>query len=153
MRVKTADRLCLDARARAEPTDDLLFHDYYSRTPQIRLTADATRQPPEPETATEVVLDGNDVAKLVECAIRHPSLNMRHAVLTAIWNHPDSFREILRFGLQAPPAFGEIGKIVAEELNKAAAAESAAANPAKPAGETLLPRVPLPVHLRDRDRQ
>ena len=58
-----------------------------------------------------MTLDGNDVARLVECAIRHPTPNMRHAVLAAIWNHPDSFRQIFQFGLNAPPAFPEIRRI------------------------------------------
>ena len=145
MQVKTGERICLEAPAEAAATDDLLFRDYYSRTAQIRLTGEGT-----PEGATEVMLDQNDVARLVECAIRHPSLNMRHAVLTAIWNHPDSFREIFRFGLGAPEAFSEIRKMVAEELGKSPIAEGAAA---KPAGETLLPKLPLPAHLRGRGRE
>jgi hypothetical protein len=37
----------------------------------------------EPETSTAVTLDGNDVAKPVECAVRHPAPNMRYAVLAA----------------------------------------------------------------------
>ena len=149
MRVKTADGLRLDAPAKAEAIDDLLFHDYYSRTPQLRLTDEASGPPPQPEAATDVILDGNDVARLVECALRHPSLNMRHAVLTAIWNDADAFRQIFRFGLQAPDAFPEIRKIVAEELDKCAATPGAvAADPAKPTGKTLLPRLPLPAHLR-----
>jgi hypothetical protein len=146
MRVKTGDRFCFDGRAKADAIDDLLFHDYYTRTPQIRLTDDAASDP-----ATEVLLDGADVAKLVECAVRHPSLNMRHAVLTAIWNHPESFREILRFGLQAPEAFSEIRKIVGDELGKFPT--DPAAIQANSAGTTLLPRVPLPAHLRDRDTE
>ena len=145
MQVKTGDRISLDARADAEPIEDLLFHDYYTRTPRIRLTGEVAL-----EHATEVILDGNDVAKVADCAIRHPSLNMRHAVLTAIWNHPESFREILRFGLQAAEAFPEIRKIVAEELGKGPAAVAA---PGQAAGETLLPRLPLPAHLQGRDRE
>jgi hypothetical protein len=40
----------------------------------------------EPEATAEVMLDGNDVAKLVECAIiRHTAVNMRYAVLAAIF--------------------------------------------------------------------
>ena len=140
MQVKTGDRIGLDIRARAEAIEDLLFHDYYSRTPRIRLSNDAA-----PAAATEVVLDDTDVARLVECAIRHPSLNMRHAVLTTIWNHPDSFRAIFRFGLQAPEAFDEIRKLVAEELGKGGAA---APKPAGQAGTGLLPKLPLPAHLR-----
>lgn len=145
MQVKTDGRLCLDAAAAAEAIDDLLFHDYYTRTPRLRLTGEAA-----PEGSTEVLLDGNDVARLVACAIRHPSLNMRHAVLTAIWNHPDSFREIFRFGLRAAEAFGEIRKIVADELGKGAAV---AAAPVQQADKTLLPKLPLPAHLRSRGRE
>ena len=145
MRVKTGDRVCFEGAAVAEATEDLLFHDYYTRTPRLRLTGAAA-----PDGAAEVLLDGNDVARLVECAIRHPSLNMRHAVLTAIWNHPGSFREILRFGLQAPEAFAEIRKLVAEELGKGAAA---APPPAAQSDTTLLPKLPLPAHLRRGGKQ
>jgi hypothetical protein len=107
-----------------------------------------------PETTAEVMLDGNDVTKLVECAIRHPASNMRYAVLAAIWNHPDSFGRIFQFGLTAPPGFPEIRKIVTEELDKRSATpESPASNPVKPAVGTLLPRMPLPAHLRDRERK
>jgi hypothetical protein len=67
------------------------------------------------------MLDGNDVAKLIECAIRHPASNMRYAVLAAVWNHPDSFRQIFQFGLRAPPGLPEIRKIVAEELDRPSA--------------------------------
>lgn len=143
MQVKTGDHICLEAPAAVEPIEDLLFHDYYTRTPRLRLTGEAA-----PDGSTEVLLDGNDVARLVACAIRHPSLNMRHAVLTAIWNHPASFRDILRFGLQAPEAFAEIRKIVAEELGKGATAPA----PVQQAGETLLPKLPLPAHLRGRGK-
>jgi hypothetical protein len=145
MQVKTGDQICPDVRARADAIEDLLFHDYYSRMPRIRLSDDAA-----PVTATEVVLDSNDVARLVQCAIRHPSLNMRHVVLTAIWNHPESFREIFRFGLHAPEAFGEIRKLVAEELAEGSPVPS---KPTEVSGATLLPRLPLPAHLRDRNRQ
>jgi len=99
------------------------------------------------------MLDGNDVAKLVECAIRHSAPNMRYAVLAAIWNHPDSFRRLFQFGLEAPLAFSEIRKIVAQELAKCSAtSRSQASDAVKPARETLLPRMPLPAHLRDRER-
>src|SRR5437868_6337623 len=154
MLVRWGEHTDLEARAKAEPADDVLTRDYYTLRPQIRLTGDPTGAPAQPETPTEVTLDGNDVATLVECALRHPTPNMRYAVLTAIWNHPDSFRQIFQFGLNAPPGFPDIRKIVAEELDKAAAAsDSVASNPAKPAGETLLPRMPLPAHLRDRDKE
>ena len=142
MQVKIDGRLCLDAVAVAEATEDLLFHDYYSQTPQIRLTGDAGSG-----TATEIMLDHNDVMRLIECAIRHPSLNMRQSVLTAIWNHPESFREIFRFGLGAPEAYSEIRNVVAEELGKRPAAEAGAD---KPADKPLLPKLPLPAHLRGR---
>jgi hypothetical protein len=145
MQVKTDGRLCLEAPAAAEAIEDLLFHDYYTRTPRLRLTGEAAL-----DGQSEVLLDRNDVSRLVECAIRHPSLNMRHAVLTAIWNHPESFREIFRFGLQAAEAFAEIRKIVADELGKGAVP---AAVPTPQAGETLLPKLPLPAHLRGRGRE
>src|SRR5437588_6933894 len=143
MRVRRGEYTDLEARAKAEPAEDVLTRDYYTLRPQIRVTADPADQPRRLEPATEITVDGNDVATLVECALRHPTPNMRYAVLTAIWNHPDSFRQIFQFGLNAPPGFPDIRKIVAEELDKAAAAsDSVASNPAKPAGETLLPRMP-----------
>jgi len=150
MLVRRGEHTDLEARAKAEPADDVLTRDYYTLRPQIRLSADPTDNPTQPEVPTEVMLDGNDVAGLVECAIRHPTPNMRSAVLTAIWNHPDSFRQILQFGLKAPPEFPEIRKIVAEALVKGSAVREA---PAPPGDKTLLPRVPLPPHLRPRTRK
>jgi hypothetical protein len=85
MQVKTGDRIYLDVRAKAEPAESIVTTDYYTQLPQIRLTGDSTGRPIEPETSTAVTLDGNDIAKLVECAIRHPAPNMRYAVLAAIW--------------------------------------------------------------------
>jgi hypothetical protein len=153
MLVRKGDRTCLEAPAKAEPADDVVWRDYYTRLPQIRLTANSTERPMQPETSTEVTLDGNDVARLVECAIRHPTANMRYAVLSAIWSHPDSFRQIFRFGLTAPPGCPEIRKIVAEELDKCSAtSEFPGSNRVEPALEPLLPRMPLPAHLRDRDK-
>jgi hypothetical protein len=154
MLVRQGERTFLEARAKAEPAADVVTSDYYTLRPQIRLTGDPADRPMQPETPTEITLDGNDVGKLVECAIRHPSPNMRYGVLAAIWNHPDTFRQILRFGLDAPLGFSELREIVAAELNeRSATPQSAAANPVKPAGETLLPRMPLPAHLRDREKQ
>jgi hypothetical protein len=150
MLVRQGGRTCLEARAKAEPADDVLTRDYYTLRPQIRLTGDATDRPMQPQTPIEVTLDGNDVAKLVECAIRHPTANMRYAVLAAIWNHPDSFRQIFQFGLTAPLGLPEIRKIVAEELDKCSTTRATPA--VKPDGDTLLPRMPLPPHLRDRQR-
>ena len=153
MLVRRGEHTDLEARAAAQAADDVLTRDFYTLRPQIRLTADPSDEPVQPEPRTEVVLDGNDVARLVECAIRHPTPNMRYAVLAAIWNHPASFRQILRFGLDAPAAFPEIRKIVTEELDKAAAAsDSAASNRVKPGGDTLLPRMPLPAHLKGKGR-
>ena len=99
------------------------------------------------------MLDGNDVAKLVECAIRHSPPNMRYAVLTAIWNHPDSFQQIFQFGLEAPLAFSEIREIVAEELGKCSAtSRSQAPNSVELAGKTLLPRdAPAGASARSRE--
>jgi hypothetical protein len=79
---------------------------------------------------------------------------MRYAVFAAIWNHPDTFRQIFQFGLQAPAGFPEIRKIVAEELDKCSAkAEFPDANQVGSAVGPLLPRMPLPAHLRNRDRR
>jgi hypothetical protein len=154
MQVKSGDRTYLEARAKAESADSVVTSDYYTQLPQIRLTGDPTDRAMQPETPTEITLDGNDVANLVECAIRHPAPNMRYAVLAAVWGHPDSFRQIFRFGLEAPPGLPEIRKIVAEELDKRSAMpESPASNRVQPAVETLLPRMPLPAHLRDRERK
>ena len=138
MQVKTDGRVCIDGPAAAEAIEDLLFHDYYSQTPRIRLTAAGSSEP-----ATDIVLDHNDMVRLVECAIRHPSLNMRQSVLTAIWNDASTFGEIFRFGLGAPEAYSEIRKVVAEELGKRAVADTD-----RPADQTLLPKLPLPAHLR-----
>src|SRR3984893_1762090 len=114
MLIRRGQHTDLDAQAEAEPADSVVTRDYYTQLPQIRLTASSTDRSMHPETLTEVTLDGNDVAKLVECAIRHPASNMRYAVLAAIWSHPDSFRQIFRFGLTAPPGCPEIRKVVAE---------------------------------------
>jgi hypothetical protein len=138
MQLKTAGRLGVDGPAAAEPIEDLLYHDYYSQTPRIRMAGADSSEP-----ATEIILDHNDMLQLVACAIRHPSLNMRQSVLTAIWNDPGTFREIFRFGLGAPEAYADIRKVVAEELG-----QRPAADPAKPADKTLLPKLPLPPHLR-----
>jgi hypothetical protein len=94
VQVKTGDRVFLEAPAKAEPAESVVTPDYYTQLPQICLTGNSTDHPRQPETAKEIMLDGNDVAKLVECALSHPSVNMRYAVLVAIWNHPDSFRLI-----------------------------------------------------------
>jgi hypothetical protein len=149
MLVRQGDRTILEVRVRAEPATDVVTADYYTQLAQIRLTANPTSRERQPETPTDVTLDDTDVAKLVECAIRHPNVNMRYAVLAAIWNHADSFRQIFRFGLDASDAFSEMRTIVAEEL---ATARPTASNPTGPA-ETLLPRMPLPAHLRDGERQ
>lgn len=152
MQVKSGERSLLDARAKAEPAADVITTDYYTMLPQIRLAANPTSREKLPDTPTEVTLDDTDVAKLVECALRHPNLNMRYVVLVAIWNHGESFRQIFRFGLDAPEGFPEIRKIVAEELEKCLPApKSTDSNPAR-ASKTLLPRMPLPAHLRARER-
>src|SRR5258708_27754135 len=148
MLVRQGDHTVLEVRAKAEPADDVMTTDYYTQLPQIRLTANPTSRERPPEVPTDVTLDDTDVAKLVECAIRHPVLSMRYAVLTAIWNHPDSFRQIFQFGLNAAPGFPEIRKIVAEELSKSPLKPAS-----RPAGETVLPRMPRPAHLKDGERQ
>lgn len=154
MRVRRGERTDPEAPAEAEPADDAVTTDNYTRLPQIRLTGTPPDRSTQPETTTEIILDGNDIAKLVECAIRHPAPNMRYAVLAAVWSHPDSFRQIFQFGLNAPPGFPEIREIVAEELDKCSTRpEFPALNPVKPAAEALLPRMPLPAHLKDRGRR
>ena len=154
MLVREGDRIYLEAPTKAEPADSVVTSDYYTQLPQIRLTGDSPSHPMRPETTAEAMLDGNDVTKLVECAIRHPASYMRYAVLAAIWNHPDSFGQIFQFCLKAPPGFPQVRKIVTEELDKRSATpESPASNPVKPAVGTLLPRMPLPAHLRDRERK
>src|SRR4051794_25502594 len=72
MLVRRGEYTDLEARAKAEPADDVLTRDYYTLRPQIRLTGDPADRAIQPEAPTEVMLDGNDVARLVECAIRHP---------------------------------------------------------------------------------
>ena len=150
MLVRRGEDTDLEARAKAEPADDVLTRDYYTLRPQIRLTGDPADRAIQPEAPTEVMLDGNDVARLVECAIRHPTPNMRYAVLAAIWNHPDSFRQIFQFGLSAPPGLPEIRNIVAEELDKCSPPREA---PVPSGDKALLPQMPLPAHLRDRGKK
>lgn len=151
MLVTRGEHTILDARTTAQPADDVVTTDNYTRIPQIRLAADFTGRPTRPKTPIEITLDGNDIAGLVQCALRHPSPEMRHAVLTAIRNHPDAFREIFRFALNAPPGFPEIRTLVAEELGKRSPqGEFSASVAAKPADEALLPRMPLPAHLKGR---
>ena len=152
MQIKTRDRVLLHAQAKAEPAEDVITRDYYAQLPQIRVTAAAGENPMQPETAAEIILDGNDVARLVECALRHPQPNMRYGVLAAIWNHPESFRQIFAFGLNAPDSFPEIRKIVAEELAKVAPrCQGEFPGPSNSGAKPLLPRMPPPAHLRGRD--
>jgi hypothetical protein len=154
MLVTQGGRTILEVRAKAVPADDVVTADYYTQLPQIRLIANPTSRETHPEIPMDVTLDDTDVAKLVECAVRHPNPNMSNSVLAAIWNHPDSFRQIFEFGLNAPDAFPEIRKIVAAALDKRPATpEAGAGNRGKPVAESLLPRMPVPAHLRDRERQ
>lgn len=149
MQVRQDDRVIFDARAKAEPADNVVTADFYTQLPQLRLSADPNSRQSHPDRPTDITLDDTDVARLVEAAVRHPAPNMRQVVLSAIWNHPDSFRQILRFGLTAPAGFDEIRNIVAEELaNRPPALASPASNPAATGRETLLPRMPPPAHLR-----
>ena len=142
MLVRRGEHTELEARAKAEPAESVMTRDYYTQRSQIHLTGD----PAPSGIPTEIILDGNDVGKLVECAIRHPTPNMGYAVLAAIWNNPDSFRQIFRFGLEAPPSFPEIRKIVAEELAKSSPKPELSGS--KPAVDALLPRMPRPAHLK-----
>jgi hypothetical protein len=76
---------------------------------------------------------------------------MRSSALAPIWRHPESFRRILQFGLNAPDAFPELRKIVAEALDRYVTPETAVKRD-RPVAEPLLPKMPLPPHLRDRER-
>ena len=153
MLVREGDRTCLEAPAKAELADSIVTRDYYTQLPQIRLTGNSTGHPLQLETTAEVMLDGNDVTKLGRMRYQHLASTMRYAVLAAIWNHPDSFRQIFQFGLEAPPGFPESRKIVAEKLDKRSATLDPASNRVKLAVKTLLSRMPLPAHLRDRERK
>jgi hypothetical protein len=154
MLVTQGGRTTVEVRARAAPTEDVMTPDYYTKLPQIRLSANPTSRETHPEIPIEVTLDDTDVAKLVECALRHPNPNMRNSVLAAIWNHADSFRQIFGFGLNAPEAYPEIRKSVAAALAKRRATpEAGAASRGDPGAGPLLPRMPVPAHLRDRERQ
>ena len=146
MRVKDGERVYLDADAKAEPADALVYRDYYSISAQIRLTAGPSDGMTGVIPTTEVVLSDSDVARVVECALRHPERNMRQAVTMAIRNHAETFREIFRLGL-APSGTDEIASVAGEELRKAGLGPAPSG---KPGGDTLLPRMPLPAHLRER---
>jgi hypothetical protein len=149
MRIRSADRTLVDARAIAEAAADVVTDDYYAQLAQIRLTRDPSDHRGRSSGPMDVVLDGTDVARLVECAVRHPNFNMQNAVAAAIWNHPEMFRQIFEFGLNAPEAFLEIREVVANALAKhRPASETRAAGREK----ALLPRMPLPAHLRDRTK-
>ncbi len=150
MQAKTRDNVLLNAQARAEPAENVITRDYYASLPQIRLTGIPNANPAQQDAAVEIILDGNDVARLVECALRHPQPNMRYGVLAAIWNHPESFRQIFAFGLKAPESFSEIRKIVAEELGRGAGPQGGTAEKPGAGAAPLLPRMPLPAHLKDR---
>ena len=154
MKVRQGDCVILDARANAEPAESIVTHDYYTQLPQLRLSPNPTSRQTQPTIPTDVTLDDIDVAVLVEAAVRHPSFNMRQSVLAAMWKHPDSFRQIFRFGLEAPAGFSEIRKIVAEELAKCSPKpESSTQSGAERTAQPLLPRMPVPAHLRERTSQ
>ena len=147
MRIKDGDRVYLDADAQAEPADSLVYRDYYSISAQIRLSAGPDDGMTGRTPTTEVILSDSDVARVVECALRHRELNMRQAVTMTIRNHPETFREVFRLGLDPPAGLDAVARIAAEELAKAGLA---AAPAGRPGDDTLLPRVPRPPHLRKR---
>src|SRR5215471_2879680 len=150
MQVRAGDRTIFEARTAAEAVADVVTHDYYSQLALIRLSQDETDLRAHSENSVEVVLDGADVARLVECAVRHPNFNMRNAVAAAIWNHPEMFRQIFEFGLNAPEAFREIREVVADALAKRGPPLEV---PAAGGEKALLPRMPLPAHLKDRTKR
>ena len=115
MRVKTGNGIYLEARAKAEAAESVVTTDYYTQLPQIRL-GDFTGRSVQPETTAEVMLDGDDVSKLVECSVRHPAPKMRSAVLRRSGTARKRFGRLFSSGLEAPLAFYEIREIVAEEL-------------------------------------
>ena len=119
MQVKTCDRIYQAAPAQAEPADSVVTADFYTQLPQIRMTGTSTGHRMEPETTAEVMLDGDDVAKLVECAIRHPAMNMRYAVLAAIWNHPDSSGVFFSSVLKHPSLSLKYGRSLPKSLPNA----------------------------------
>jgi hypothetical protein len=151
MLVRRGNRIYPEVPAKAEPADDILTSDYYTRLPQIRLTGNSTGRPMQPETPTEVMLDGNDVANLVECAIRQ---SYREYAICRVSSYLESSRLVpANFPVRSPsiPGVTEIRKIVAEELDKCSSTPaSAPVNRIMPAVETLLPRMPLPAHLQGR---
>jgi hypothetical protein len=149
MMVKEGLRTIIDAPANAAPDDDVVWRDYYSVLPHLRLSVDAAGGAPTMK-AIEVLLDSADVIRVVECALRHSNTNMRQSVLSAVRHHPETFRQLFEFGLSAPAAFHEIREIVAHSLAKRSAAAKA---PATGESEVLLPQMPLPAHLRDRARK
>ena len=51
MLVRRGEHTDLEARAKAEPADDVVTSDYYTRLPQIRLTGDSTGRPMQPENS------------------------------------------------------------------------------------------------------
>ena len=76
--------------------DDVVTSDYYSQLPQIRLTGSPTDRPMQPETPTEVTLDGNDVAKLVECAsASYPNIRYVEAAIWITPTVPDRFSSLV----------------------------------------------------------
>ncbi|MBV9824321.1 MAG: hypothetical protein JO001_01365 [Alphaproteobacteria bacterium] len=150
MRVSSGERTLVEARATVAPADDVITGDYYARLAQLCVTRDPTDMRAHGAAPVSIVLDDSDVARLVECAIRHPSHLMRDVVVSTIWNHPETFRQLLEFGLNAPPAFAEIRDIVTEALARRA---GTAAAPVPGGEQPLLPRMPLPAHLQDRQKR
>ena len=123
----------------------VLTRDYYAQLSQIRLTPNfSAGQAPEP--GTEIILDDSDVGHLVasraaaSLAPYAPIIRPGRDLRTSPGSVP---RRSLRFGLAAPPAFEEIRKIVAEELKTVSTT-----TPSEPATAPLLPRMPVPAHLR-----
>jgi hypothetical protein len=72
MLVRRGERIELEAPAMPEAADDLVMNDYYTRLPQLRLTGGPTDRTTPPPAPTEIILDGGDVGRHVECTVRHP---------------------------------------------------------------------------------
>ena len=151
MQVKTGDRIYPDARAKAEPTQSAVTTDYYTQLPQ---TSDG-RFYGSSNGAGHI--DSSNARRQRHCQagrMRDQTSCPEYAICGVGGNlESHSFRQIFQFGLEAPAVFSEIRKIVAEELAKRPVTpEFPVSNAVKPAVEPLLPRMPLPAHLRDRGR-
>jgi hypothetical protein len=123
MQVKTRDQILLNAQAKAEPAEDVITRDYYAQLPQIRLSGGASANP------------------------------------AAVWRaggHLEPFGLVpadLRVRAQrAGGVFGSPEDRGGGTWQSSPASEDAASERSGPGAKPLLPRMPLPAHLRGRTR-